>query len=284
MLKALFDVLPRRRHPLWPVSVVLMTLPAVGFVLYCVGWLWAAMLNAQGAEGLSPYAWPAQLSHISLSLGFVLGFAGLLLFGALLWWFRHDHAPAPGASRGPEAGLPTSTVEGDTATALPTGVDPGPRRAGWVGIAAMAANRAIGLNGVLPWKIPDEFKHFQETTRGHILLMGRRTWEEIGGIPLPHREHWVVSKTMAPVPGCRLLGSIEEALSLPTEGRTVFVAGGSGIYAGAQPYCAEMLISHLPDSYEADTFFPPFEAEFPVVETVREHPQFTIRRYRRSQS
>ena len=151
----------------------------------------------------------------------------------------------------------------------------------WVAIAALDEHRAIGVDGGLPWKIRDEFRHFKETTRGHILLMGRRTWEEIGQQPLPEREHWVVSRSLGEVPGGRVLASVEAALPLPTDGRTVFVAGGAGIYAAAMPYTAELLLSHIPGQHRADTFFPPFEDHFPVVTVEREHPQFTVKRYRR---
>ncbi|MGF1452811.1 MAG: dihydrofolate reductase [Opitutales bacterium] len=151
----------------------------------------------------------------------------------------------------------------------------------WVAIAAMDARRGIGVDGTLPWHIPDEFRFFKETTFGHILLMGRRTWEELGKKPLPGREHWVVSRSLTEADGATLLDSLEAALELPTGGRTVFVSGGAGIYAAAMPYTAELLISHIPGEHRADTFFPPFEDTFPQVELVREHPQFTVRCYRR---
>ena len=154
-------------------------------------------------------------------------------------------------------------------------------RQDWVAIAAMAENRAIGIDGHLPWRIREEFQHFKDTTKGHILLMGRRTWEELGQEPLPGREAWVVSRSLGPADNAVVIPSVEAALALPTGGRTVFVSGGSGIYAAGMPYCSEVLLSIIPGHYEADTFFPPFEDGFPVVEVVREHPQFTVRRYRR---
>lgn len=152
----------------------------------------------------------------------------------------------------------------------------------WTAIAAMGANRAIGLEGDLPWRISDEFRHFKVTTLGHILLMGRRTWESIGACPLPGREHWVVSRSLKNAPGTLVFTSVEDTLAQAVDGRTVFVAGGAGIYAAAMPYCAELLISHIHGEFSADTFFPPFEDAFPVSEVVREHPQFTVRRYRRA--
>lgn len=63
-------------------------------------------------------------------------------------------------------------------------------------IAAVARNGVIGANGCIPWDIPEDRAHFKELTMGHILVMGRRTYEEIGR-PLPGRITIVVSRTLA---------------------------------------------------------------------------------------
>ena len=60
-------------------------------------------------------------------------------------------------------------------------------------VAAMAANRAIGLDGRMPWHLPRELKHFKDTTMGKPIVMGRKTWESIGRA-LPGRQNLVISR------------------------------------------------------------------------------------------
>ena len=81
-------------------------------------------------------------------------------------------------------------------------------------IAAMTPDRVIGREGRIPWNIPGEQKRFKELTMGHTIVMGRRTYEEIGR-PLPGRQTIVVSTTKNfDQPGCRTAGSLTEALAL----------------------------------------------------------------------
>ena len=61
-------------------------------------------------------------------------------------------------------------------------------------VAAVAANGVIGRKGRLPWHLPEDLKHFKRLTLGHPIIMGRRTWESLGGL-LPGREHIVVTRT-----------------------------------------------------------------------------------------
>ena len=97
-------------------------------------------------------------------------------------------------------------------------------------IAAMAANRVIGRNGETPWHIPEELRFFKETTMGHPLIMGRKTFTSLPG-PLPGRMNIILSRdpSFAP-PGTVTAASLKEGLDL-CRGRTmVFVIGGAQVF------------------------------------------------------
>src|ERR671937_2159127 len=90
-------------------------------------------------------------------------------------------------------------------------------------VAAVARNGIIGRSGTLPWHLPEDLKHFKRLTLGHPLIMGRRTWESLGGV-LPGREHIVVTRTPGyQAPGAAVASSLEAALALCAGEPVVFV-------------------------------------------------------------
>jgi dihydrofolate reductase len=123
-------------------------------------------------------------------------------------------------------------------------------------IAAMAKNRAIGIDNRLPWHLPADQRYFKAKTMGHTLIMGRRTFESIGERPLPGRKTIVVSRRQgyAP-PGVQVARSLDEALSL-AEGDEVFVAGGEGIFREALPRADRLYLTRIERDFPGDTFFP----------------------------
>jgi len=135
-------------------------------------------------------------------------------------------------------------------------------------IAAMAANRVIGRDGVIPWHIPEELQWFKAATMGHILIMGRKTYESIGR-PLPGRATIVISRDPGcSFPGCATAGSLNEALARCAGHDKVFIAGGAQIYTLALPVADTILLSVLDQEIEGDTFFPVIpEQDF--IETAR---------------
>jgi len=149
-------------------------------------------------------------------------------------------------------------------------------------IVAMSENRVIGIAGAIPWHLPADFKFFKETTMGHAIVMGRKTYESIGK-PLPGRENIILSRTMPETPGVIVVRSHEELRELvhALDGRDLFVIGGAEIYRLLLPYCTELFVTKVPRVVEGDTFFPEFESEFDAGEKVLETPDFTTRRYRR---
>jgi dihydrofolate reductase len=133
-------------------------------------------------------------------------------------------------------------------------------------IAAVAANRAIGREGGLPWHLPRDLRRFKELTVGHAMVMGRRTWESIDG-PLPKRRIVVVSgrpgwRPEPPAATVEGAATVEEALARAAEleaahpAPEVFVAGGSGIYRAALPYADRLQLTRIEQEFAGDAFFP----------------------------
>jgi dihydrofolate reductase len=144
-------------------------------------------------------------------------------------------------------------------------------------IAAMSLNRVIGNGNQIPWHLPEDFKWFKATTTGHIIVMGRKTFESIGK-PLPNRETIVLSRSKFSHPGVKTVCSLEE-LPAMTAPRQVFICGGAQIYEQALPLCSELLLTLVKRQVEGDAFFPKFEDQFQLAETIQETADFKILRY-----
>lgn len=143
-------------------------------------------------------------------------------------------------------------------------------------IAAMARGRVIGrvINGVgaLPWHLPEDMAHFRAATRGHAVIMGRKTWDSLPARfrPLPGRRNLVVTRnTSWRAEGADAAFSLDEALARVTGDNRVFVIGGAQLYAAALPLAHTLLLTEIDASIEGDTHFPAFESQG-FVETARE--------------
>ena len=127
-------------------------------------------------------------------------------------------------------------------------------------IAAYAENRVIGQNGRIPWDIPEEKHRFRDLTMGHIMIMGRKTYEEIGR-PLPGRETIVLSRTKQfDAPHCRTAGSLAEALQLAGD-RDVFICGGERVYREALVVADVLYLTEIHASFDGDARFPTEEIQ-----------------------
>ena len=137
-------------------------------------------------------------------------------------------------------------------------------------VVAMARNRGIGLEGRLPWRLPEDLKRFKALTMGHALIMGRKTHESIGR-PLPGRRNIVVTRSGASFAGCETAVSLEAAMRLARETDPMpMVIGGAELYAQALPYATHLYLTRVDRDVEADTYFPGLvEAEW---EQVRQEP------------
>ena len=126
-------------------------------------------------------------------------------------------------------------------------------------IAAVAANRAIGKDNQLLWNIPEDMAHFKALTAGHVVLMGRKTWESLPPRfrPLPGRRNIVISRQADySAPGAELATSLEKALALASTAATVFVIGGAEIYQQAMPLAQRLELTEVDMHPEADAWFP----------------------------
>ena len=147
-------------------------------------------------------------------------------------------------------------------------------------IAAVSQNGVIGKNGDLPWRIPGELKWFKKITMGHIMVMGRKTWDSLPGI-LPGRENWVLSSTLKETSGIKIFSSFESALN-EAGSRTIFIIGGGQIYSSLLPQCNELYITEVQQVIEnGDAFFPSFEKDFIPTETLEENKEFIIKKWKR---
>ena len=123
-------------------------------------------------------------------------------------------------------------------------------------IAAVARNRVIGNEGKLPWHIPEDLKRFKRLTTGHVVLMGRKTFESLGR-PLPNRRNVVV--TSHPIEGVETYPSIPRALEVLSGEETVFVIGGAKIFSQLLEKTDLLYLTMVDQSPKGDAFFPPFE-------------------------
>lgn len=125
-------------------------------------------------------------------------------------------------------------------------------------IVAVSSNGVIGRDGGLPWRLPADLRHFKSTTMGHHLIVGRRTWDELGK-PLPGREMVVVTRSRHFSPeGVKVAHSIEEALEVAVGDGEPFIGGGAYIYrlALSRKLVDRLYITRVHAEVEGDTFFP----------------------------
>lgn len=126
-------------------------------------------------------------------------------------------------------------------------------------IAAMAANRTIGLENRLPWHLPDDLKRFKTLTMNHHIVMGRKTYDSIGK-PLPGRSTIIVTRNMDyAVPGCVAVNSLDAALTVSFSDEEVFFVGGADLYRQALPIANRIYLTEIHRVYDGDAFFPEFD-------------------------
>jgi dihydrofolate reductase len=126
-------------------------------------------------------------------------------------------------------------------------------------IAAVAGNRVIGNDNKLLWHIPEDMRHFRETTRGKPVIMGRKTWESLPDSfrPLPGRLNIVVSRNRAyRAEGAELAASLDEAVARAGAVGEVFVIGGAELYRQAMPIAGKLYITEIEADFVGDAVFP----------------------------
>ena len=188
-------------------------------------------------------------------------------------------------------------------------------------IAAMSLNRVIGVDGKIPWHLPEDFKWFKQLTTGGLVLMGRKTFLSLPK-PLPNRTnvvftraprmlsrnpefaarcgvkpvvgHWTARLRRGPaqlgferIAGREvwLVRSVDRflaALKKHNPQREVFLIGGAQMYRLLLPLCSDIYLTVVQRIVEGDAFFPPFEDIFDFIEVVLKTPDFEVRHYRRT--
>ncbi len=130
-------------------------------------------------------------------------------------------------------------------------------------VAAIARGGVIGRDNAIPWRVPEDARHFRALTMGHPVVMGRRTWDSLPTPyrPLPGRRNVVLSRDPDwRAAGAERAGSLDEALGLVDGAPRVFVIGGADVYAAALPIADDLLLTEIDADVDGDTVFPPFDA------------------------
>jgi len=140
-------------------------------------------------------------------------------------------------------------------------------------IVAYAENRVIGKDNDLIWHLPDDLQHFKRHTAGRTIIMGRKTWDSLGGRPLPKRRHIVITRKEGfEAEGAEVVHSLEDAIALAKNEEEVFIVGGAQIYELALPYLDILEITEIHAAPEGDAFFPIWnQDEFELISDVH-HP------------
>lgn len=143
------------------------------------------------------------------------------------------------------------------------------------------ANRAIGYQNRLLYHIKSDMTRFRELTTGHVIIMGRKTYESLPNGALPNRCNIVVSKSRKELPNCEVYASLEEALTAVTNktrrdkaeadkaerdntiiDKEYFIIGGESIYSQALPFADKLYLTLVnQEPSHADTFFPAINPE-----------------------
>jgi dihydrofolate reductase len=122
-------------------------------------------------------------------------------------------------------------------------------------IVAYANNRVIGKDGKIPWHLPNDSQHFKRITSGHVVVMGRKTFESIGH-PLSQRRNIVLtSSTTLAVPGVEVMHSKDDVLALDD----VFIIGGASVYKQFLDVADCLYITEIALEIDGDTFFPAWD-------------------------
>lgn len=129
-------------------------------------------------------------------------------------------------------------------------------------VVALSDNHVIGRNNTLPWRLPEDLKHFKRTTMGYPVVMGRKTFESIGK-PLPGRLNIVVTRQRDwRADGAQRVNSIDEAFRLGAQNAQsksldqVMLIGGADLYAQSLARCTRLYLTEVHAQIDGDAFFP----------------------------
>ncbi|MDD5055911.1 MAG: dihydrofolate reductase [Candidatus Peribacteraceae bacterium] len=141
-------------------------------------------------------------------------------------------------------------------------------------IVAADENNCIGAGNKLLWSLPDDMKHFRELTKGHPVIMGRKTHESIGKV-LPGRRNIVIShRKDLKIDGCDIVDSLDRAIELVKDDPSgeAFIIGGGEIYRQAMERADRIYLTRVDGEFTGDTFFPEIDEERWREVSREEHP------------
>jgi dihydrofolate reductase len=138
-------------------------------------------------------------------------------------------------------------------------------------IVGFAKNMVIGKDQDMPWGhgLKDDLRHFKETTTGHAVIMGSKTYESMGR-PLPNRQNIVISRKPLVVEGVTVVDSLEKAYAAVEPNRETFVIGGGQIYKLAMDSIDRIIATEVQGNFGGDIFFPAIDPSI-WKETSRDH-------------
>ena len=124
-------------------------------------------------------------------------------------------------------------------------------------MAAADLGRVIGKDGGLPWRLPADLQRFKALTSGHVVVMGRRTFASLKR-PLPNRQNVVVTSNAAPIAGCTVVPTLDDALAFDD----VMIIGGARVYAESLPRAHRVVLTVVHARVDGDAFFPELKGWF----------------------
>lgn len=153
----------------------------------------------------------------------------------------------------------------------------------------MDSDRVIGYQGKLAWNIPEDMKRFSSLTRGHTVLMGRKTFDSLPDKfkPLPGRKNIVISRSVAEMPqypDVSIYNSLAGCFSDIKDGKLqlnsykVWIIGGEQIYRATMQLWHEVELTLVAGSHKGDAYFPEFEKDFQIAHR-EDYPGYSFLRY-----
>lgn len=140
-------------------------------------------------------------------------------------------------------------------------------------VVAYAQNRCIGRDNALPWHLPGDLTHFKQSTLGHPIVMGRKTWESIGR-PLPGRKNLVITRNLDyQADGALLCHSLDEAIAQCSEAPVICIIGGAEIYQQSLSLADEIYATEVHTRVDGDSFFPALGDEWQELQRRPQAPE-----------
>jgi len=140
-----------------------------------------------------------------------------------------------------------------------------------IAIVAHDEKMGIGKDGKLPWYEPDDLKRFAKLTKGHAVLMGRKTWESLPKKPLPSRTNIVCSRYAEFLELPKNVLKYEDAKEAIDDIKKnpisdiLWIIGGAEIYKTTLEFCDELYVTKIPRVHDCDVFFPDYAKDFTLI-------------------